>query len=133
MGYHYRHCCSVYIGHDKQIQINNLFSEVVVRDLFSCCIIQAFPIQPYARVDDIVVYSLFATKRQPKSYYQLNPTAISDIRAVTAEEGIDIAKICYHGIGQACPTQKSCHEVSLCLQEAYPCLFDAKEIPILGQ
>jgi hypothetical protein len=32
-----RHC-SVYIGYDKQIQINNLISEVVVRYPFSCCI-----------------------------------------------------------------------------------------------
>jgi hypothetical protein len=37
-----RHCCSVYIGHCKQIQTNNFISEVVVRDLFSCCIGNCF-------------------------------------------------------------------------------------------
>jgi hypothetical protein len=60
--------------------------------------LQAFPIEPYLKVDDALVFSLFATKRRPNSYRRFNPTAISGVRNIDAAEGIAIAKACFEGI-----------------------------------
>jgi hypothetical protein len=94
--------------------------------------LQAFPIEPYLKVDDALVFSLFATKRRPNSYRRFNPTAISGVRNIDAAEGIAIAKACFEGISQEKPTLESCKSVSIQLQKAFPHVFEG-ETAILEQ
>jgi hypothetical protein len=94
--------------------------------------LQAFPMAPYSKVDDALVFSLFATKRRPRSYRRFDPTAITGVRNITAAEGIAIAKVCFEGISQVNPTLESCHNVSVELQALYPHVFEG-ETTIMDQ
>jgi hypothetical protein len=94
--------------------------------------LQAFPILSYGEVDDTLVYSLFATKRRPNSYRQLNPSSISSVRLLTASEGIAIARICHSQISEENPTREACYRVAMQLVRTYPHLF-MEHISILEQ
>jgi hypothetical protein len=90
--------------------------------------LQAFPIEPYAKLDDVLVFSLFATKRRSRSYRGFDPTPISGARSITAAEGIAIAQVCFEGISQAKPTLESCHNVAMQLQAVYPHVFKGETV-----
>ena len=87
--------------------------------------LQSFPSQDYARIDDILVYALFGSKRSFKNYRALLPRRVflEGSSPVSNEIGIDICNIYLaHGRNDAdSPTISSA--VSQLLAQKYTSIF----------
>jgi hypothetical protein len=94
---------------------------------------QAFPEASYSRVDDILVYSLFATKRRDTWSRSLDPTPVNSTREVTREEGVAIRHICKEHITTSSPTPDECHQASAVLVQQFPQFFSQVTMPIVEQ
>jgi hypothetical protein len=95
---------------------------------------QSFPAAVYAAVDDVLVFSLFATKNHASSYRALRPTPLSSSpRPVSDEVGVDVKKICDEYISRSHPTLEQCANASARLAGAYPALIQQDEVKIAQQ
>ena len=93
---------------------------------------EAFPTADFTRVDDIIFYSLFATKSQP-NYRALDPSPASLTRKVSSVQGAKIAATCVNGISQEMPTRQAVSIVTMGLVKDYPDLFFESDQPIIEQ
>ncbi|KAF8883681.1 hypothetical protein BD779DRAFT_817099 [Infundibulicybe gibba] len=100
---------------------------------------QSFGAEMYARVDDILVYSVFASKTRPRGYRALKPRkAFSDIEdqeslPCTPSQSIGICKI-YNEVSHMDKTANTTWASARSkILAAYPELFDDKDAPILDQ
>jgi hypothetical protein len=89
----------------------------------------------YEAVDDVLVYCLFSSKRRSRSYRSWITTATSttSTRAVTAEEGIAVADLCYSIIDRERPTVESCRQAAVQLHQMHSHLFFRDEMDIIEQ
>jgi hypothetical protein len=96
---------------------------------------EALSSQSYSAVDDVIVFSLFASKRRSRSYRSWATTATSGAvaRNVTARDGIAITALCHSEISCDNPTRESCRRVAMHLQQLYPHLFYEDDISIVEQ
>lgn len=95
---------------------------------------EAFLAAEYCNADDIIVYSLFATKRRNKSYRALIPaTSLEPSRKVTPEEGVRITSLCHQHIQRENPSREACHCAAVALTEEYGHLFSPSSVTIVEQ
>jgi hypothetical protein len=94
---------------------------------------QSFPAIPYARVDDMVVYGLFATKRRDTWSRSLNPLPVGTLRRITRLEGIEMRHICKDRISKSQPTAEECHTTAHILSQQFPHLFEELDASIVEQ
>jgi hypothetical protein len=94
---------------------------------------ESFPTEIYAAADDVVVYSLFATKSRLSSYRALIPVTISGPLGMSISDGIAIAKICKHHIDREDPTVESCAAAVISFRKSFPRLFSRFEDRLLIQ
>jgi hypothetical protein len=95
--------------------------------------LEAFPASLYAQVDDIVVWSLFASKRRHTARQALKPAASSSLHQslVTNERALAIHERCrsiFHD-----PTRDRCETAARDLVGQFPDLFSAIHTPIIAQ
>ena len=87
--------------------------------------LQSFPSQDYARIDDILVYALFGSKRSYKNYRALMPSRVflEDSPSVSNEIGLEICNI-YLSHGRHNTNSPSISSaVSQLLIHKYPSIF----------
>ena len=87
--------------------------------------LQSFPSQDYARIDDILVYALFRSKRSCKNYRALKPSRVflEDSPPVSNEIGLEICNI-YLSHGRLDTNSPSISSaVSQLLTQKYPSIF----------
>jgi len=94
---------------------------------------QSFPAVAYSRVDDVIVFALFASKRRNVGCRSLDPAPVSFGRDVTSDEGIHIRKICQQHIEKALPTRDQCREVAEILPRQFPHLLAESEKAVIEQ
>lgn len=89
--------------------------------------LQAFPRKLYAVADDVLVFSLFATKKNNKlqRYRSLKPAFLSETTSITAAQGTAIAKECLSHICEDDPTLEQCAQTAKVLKEKFPEQFSA--------
>src|SRR5271154_5325331 len=92
----------------------------------------AFPWSAYAAVDNIIVYSLFASKRNLSSYRSFVPARASDGPTITPEEGLAIQHEC-EAIPKDYPTLPDCHSVAERICKKFPQLLSESCVPIAAQ
>jgi hypothetical protein len=92
----------------------------------------AFPSSPYAAVDDVLVFSLFASKRKGSHLRSLQPVPSSSVRSITPEEGIAIRNEC-NAIPRENPTIDDCGRVArrVCMQ--FPHIIPQSSLPVFSQ
>lgn len=99
--------------------------------------LEAFPAAEYARVDDLLVYSLFATKSHPNSYRAWIPVRASLVEPPPALEpvvGKAICKACLGLIwGDGQWEGQDPLGIAQVIQYGYPHLLSPTDIPILSQ
>jgi hypothetical protein len=101
--------------------------------MFHALNLEAFTSKSYARVDDILVYSLFATKVRHRNYRALDPYPIGEQEKIGANNGRSIAKICFREIDAANPTWQACVDTAGVLKKEYPKLFLEQDSKIMSQ
>lgn len=110
-----------------------------IERLISRLDLQSFPAAPYARVDDIIVYALFASKRHPNGYRSLRPaTAMGNVgcaaRIVTDGQAMGICHIWNKRISRE--RDFDTHAVDTMVKEIVEIaaeLFVPGDLPILKQ
>ena len=99
---------------------------------------EAFPSSLYARVDDILVHSLFATKSRPHGYRALHPEAAGGDTGLTDEVAMAISKIISEEISHDHPTKEECSVAAMLIWTRHYELFPEQQqaqqhLPIIGQ
>jgi hypothetical protein len=95
--------------------------------------LQAFPSLSYARVDDILVFALFATKRCHGHYRSLVPATSGERLTITMEVAISIANIIRLGVSCENPTMNECQATAMQLRSTHHNLFLMDDLSILEQ
>jgi hypothetical protein len=85
--------------------------------------LQTFPADLYAAADDIIVYSLFATKSRETSYRALKPFQIAGLLGISTADAIEIARICNKHIDRNNPTVDACAAAVMSLRMSFQDLF----------
>ena len=80
---------------------------------------EAFPSESYAAVDDLLVFSLFATKKCAKSYRALKPALVVSNLEITDEQGISIARECWKHISRSLPNRNECLRAARSLKKQF--------------
>jgi hypothetical protein len=95
---------------------------------------EAFLASPYAEIDDIIVWSLFSSKRRPAGPGALKLSAVSSQNkpAITHEQALEIQSHC-RMIPSTDPTREDCAGTARTLSENFPRLFPAGQVPIIAQ
>lgn len=86
--------------------------------------LEAFPSSNFARIDDILTYALFATKRSPRNYRALVPTRafLEDHPPLTKTEALDINN--FYASLRDCPeTLTVAAQVTKYLKDRYPSII----------
>ena len=110
---------------------------------------QSFPFMSFGRVDDMLVYSLFASKRHPKGYRAIKPASFAyrkvseDIEGggsileseplFTLDNGLILAQLFNMHLKGTLPQQDSLTLVSGEIMQRLPHLFQQSDRPILEQ
>jgi hypothetical protein len=94
---------------------------------------QAFPSLSYARVDDLIVFALFATKRCSGHYRALVPATSGRGVEITMGDAISIANIVRLGISRDAPTRDECQMTAMELQRVHHNIFIESDLIILEQ
>jgi hypothetical protein len=94
---------------------------------------QAFPSSSYARVDDILVYSLFATKRRPGHCRALTPLMAGNGPEMTQEEAVAMANAIRLGISSDRPTKAECNATALELCSEHPTFLVKDDFNVVEQ
>jgi hypothetical protein len=88
----------------------------------------------YLAVDDVLVFSLFASKKHRSSYRALRPPPLcSSPREIPDDVGVNIRKICDQVINRNHPTFEQCMTASATLAHTYPNLIQQGETEIAQQ
>jgi hypothetical protein len=95
--------------------------------------LQAFPSSSYARVDDILVYALFATKKRPHYYRALLPATASDHRDITDEEALSISNIVRKEVSHDNPSREECELAAFEISCRHHQLLLEEDLPIVEQ
>lgn len=107
-----------------------------IENIFHALNKEAFPSSSYARVDDILVHALFATKCRPHGYRALHPEPAGDSiigLQITDQDTINIAKIINSGIKLE-ELQENCDAVAINILKNFPHLFhEDSDLPIIKQ
>lgn len=93
----------------------------------------AFESAHYARVDDIIVAALFATKRCPQYYRALLPDTAGNDGGISPEQGISMAKIIQSTISGTCPTKDECDVAAMKLCSMDHPTLTAEDLKIVEQ
>jgi hypothetical protein len=118
-----------------------------IEKIFHALNLEAFQSTSYARVDDILVHALFATKSRPHSYRALHPEPAGDSSTslqVTDNDGINMAKIINaelkwnnNPLDPALADftlKEDCNAVAIKILHAFPQLFHRdSDLPIIKQ
>lgn len=103
--------------------------EITIHDLN----MQGFSSSSYARVDDILVYALFATKHRAHCYKALLPATASEQRSVTDKEALSIANIVRQKISHSNPSKAECDLAALEISQSHQELLEEGDLPIIEQ
>jgi hypothetical protein len=95
---------------------------------------EAFPSSSYAQIDEILVWSLFASKRRNTSRQALKPAASSSRyhSLITHEQALAIYERC-RLIPRDDPTRNHCEATAKDLVEHFPDLLSSTQIAIIAQ
>lgn len=96
---------------------------------------QSFPAKMFARVDDILVYALFATKRRANGYRGIKPgrAFLEEDALISKEDGIKIRQLYGEYMGKGPEGSKGIADVCAALVENFPGIFSKEEMPVLKQ
>ena len=97
---------------------------------------ETFPSDDYARIDDIVVYCLFATKRSPRFYRALKPTRpfLEDGLPIPIDTALDICRTYLQLARSSSDSTFVASTVSKALSQKYPSIFQGeRDVRILKQ
>jgi hypothetical protein len=94
---------------------------------------EAFLSYQYARVDDAIVFAFFNKKRQSGYYNRLQLRTIGSGDLPTADEGLNIAHLCFNNITRDDPTVEECRAVAERVIQLHPRLFSPGDVQILCQ
>jgi hypothetical protein len=95
--------------------------------------LQAFPSSAYARVDDILVYALFSTKRSPNYYRALLPATAGDGIDITRDEAISISNIVRAEVSHDEPTKEQCQVAASKISKIHRNILLEQDVPIFEQ
>jgi hypothetical protein len=94
---------------------------------------QAFASSSYAQVDDILVYSLFATKHRAGNHRALVPLTAGDGPWMTRKEALSIANIIRLAISPDHPTEAECNAAAIQLWHEHRGLVAKEDLGIVEQ
>lgn len=97
---------------------------------------ETFPSDDYARIDDIVVYCLFASKRSPRFYRALKPTRafLEDGLPIPIDVALDICRAYLQLARTSSDSTYIASAVSNTLSLKYPSIFRGEmDVKILKQ
>ncbi len=96
---------------------------------------EAFNAVQYARVDAIITYALFSSKRRERSYRALTLEAASADydKIVSKSDAIAIANECKSSINPVSPSRRECQTTALSLLTLFPHIFREVDIKIMTQ
>jgi hypothetical protein len=95
--------------------------------------LQAFPSLSYARVDDILVHALFATKRRPFGYRALHPETAGGSTGLTDNDAMGISNIIVSEIQHGHPTKEECKAAAMAIWFKFDKFFLEEDLPIIEQ
>jgi hypothetical protein len=94
---------------------------------------EAFNSDLVTRIDDMLVYCFFASKKRAEHYKAFRPHAVGNEPHISADIGISIADIVRKCISSKDPTREECQRVTRALCDKYPDFFGTHEAPVIEQ